>query len=108
MLGSAIGLPIAVLAGPVWGKFISRKIYLEPPPHFDNELQKVDPENHPQFRLIAVVISIPLLLILVNTFTGVAVSKGFVPQSAVSYTHLDVYKRQVSGLNLIFQKKSPR
>src|SRR5690554_977296 len=42
LLGSAIGLPIAVLAGPVWGKFISRKIYLEPPPHFDNELQKVD------------------------------------------------------------------
>ncbi len=81
LLGSAIGLPIAVLAGPVWGKFISRKIYLEPPPHFDNELQKVDPENHPPFRLIAVVISIPLLLILVNTFTGVAVSKGFVPQS---------------------------
>lgn len=81
LLGSAIGLPIAVLAGPVWGKFISRKIYLEPPPHFDNELQKVDPENHPPFRLIAVVISIPLLLILVNTFTGVAVSKGLVPQS---------------------------
>ncbi|NLB92350.1 MAG: gluconate transporter, partial [Bacteroidales bacterium] len=81
LLGSAIGLPIAVLAGPVWGKFISRKIYLEPPPHFDNELHKVDPENHPPFRLIAVVISIPLLLILVNTFTGVAVSKGFVPQS---------------------------
>ena len=43
LLGSAIGLPIAVLAGPVWGKFISRKIYLSPPPHFYYELLKVDP-----------------------------------------------------------------
>ncbi len=81
LLGSAIGLPIAVLAGPVWGKYISKKIYLEPPPHFDAELRKIDPENHPPFRLIAVVISIPLLLILVNTFTGVTVSKGLFPKS---------------------------
>ncbi len=81
LLGTAIGLPIAVLAGPVWGKYISKKIYLEPPPHFDAELRKIDPENHPPFRLIAVVISIPLLLILVNTFTGVAVSKGLFPKS---------------------------
>ncbi len=81
LLGSAIGFPIAILAGPVWGKYISKKIYLEPPAHFDNEFQRTDPENYPPFRLIAVIISIPLLLILVNTFTGVAVSKGVVAQS---------------------------
>jgi Gnt-I system low-affinity gluconate transporter len=34
--------------------------------------------------MIALIISIPLLLILVNTFTGLAVSKGFIPQSVWS------------------------
>jgi len=38
----------------------------------------VDPENLPSFRSIALLIAVPLLLILVNTFTSVMVDKGVI------------------------------
>ncbi len=81
LLGIILGFPTAVIAGPIWGKYISKKIYLEPPFDFDKQSQDVDPKNFPPFRLIAIIISIPLFLILVNTFTGLAVSKELVPKS---------------------------
>lgn len=86
LLGIILGFPTAVIAGPIWGKYISKKIYLEPP--FD--YLKAEPEtttpNLPSFRMIAIIISIPLILILVNTFTVVAVSKGIVPKSTLTDT----------------------
>ncbi|NLB26736.1 MAG: gluconate transporter, partial [Bacteroidales bacterium] len=47
----------------------------------DKKSQEISSENYPSFGLIALMISIPLFLILVNTFTGVAVSKGLIPES---------------------------
>lgn len=80
LLGFILGIPTAIIAGPVFGKYISKKIYLESP--YDVDLpQEYNPKNHPPFRMIALIISIPLLLILLNTFTTVAVSRGVVPRS---------------------------
>lgn len=84
LLGIILGFPTAVIAGPVWGKYISKKIHLEPPFDFNKETKEISEENFPPFRLIAIIISIPLLLILVNTFTGLAVEKEIVRQSAVT------------------------
>jgi Gnt-I system low-affinity gluconate transporter len=80
--GAIIGLPTAIIAGPVWGKYISKKIYLAPPTEFEQPVKNsYDENNLPSFRLIALIIAIPLFLILVNTFTGLAVEKAIVPQS---------------------------
>jgi Gnt-I system low-affinity gluconate transporter len=81
LFGVILGFPTAVIAGPFWGKYISKKIYLEPPFDFDKKPQEVDPKNFPPFRLIALIVSIPLLLILINTFTGLAVEKNYIAQS---------------------------
>jgi Gnt-I system low-affinity gluconate transporter len=81
LFGVILGFPTAVIAGPFWGKYISKKIYLEPPFDFDKKPQGVDPKNFPPFRLIALIVSIPLLLILINTFTGLAVEKNYIAQS---------------------------
>lgn len=82
LLGAIIGFPTAIIAGPVWGKYISKRIYIEPPVGFDKPEEKsYDENNLPSFRLIAIIIAIPLLLILVNTFTSLVVDKGIVPQS---------------------------
>ena len=82
LLGAIIGFPTAIIAGPVWGKYISNKIYIEPPAEFDKPSEKsYDENNLPPFGLIALIIAIPLFLILVNTFTGLAVDKGVVTQS---------------------------
>jgi Gnt-I system low-affinity gluconate transporter len=80
LIGFITGIPTAIIAGPVFGKYISQKIHLEPP-YNDNTLREPDTKAYPSFRLIAIIISIPLLLILLNTFTTVAVSKGIVKGS---------------------------
>lgn len=82
LFGVILGFPTAVIAGPVWGKYISKKIYIEPPAEINLPQSKDYDENHlPSFRSIAFIVAIPLLLILVNTFTGLVVSKEIVPQS---------------------------
>ncbi len=80
-LGVIIGFPIAIIAGPVWGKFISERIYLEAPAEFNLEEKEYDENNLPSFTMIAVIIAVPLLLILVNTFTGLIVDKGVVTKT---------------------------
>ena len=81
-LGAIIGLPTAIIAGPVFGKYISKKIYIEPPREFDKPNKKSYDENSlPSFLLIATIIAVPLVLILVNTFTSLAIDKQVVSQS---------------------------
>lgn len=81
-LGVIIGFPIAVIAGPVWGSYISKKIYIEPPSElYKPEIKDYDENNLPPFGTIALIISIPLVLILVNTFTGLVVKKELVEKS---------------------------
>ena len=83
--GFLLGFPTAVIAGPMFGKFISKKIHLNPPEEIsaagDNTLSG---ENLPSFRLIAFLIAVPLILILLNTFTAVAVEKEVIPNSIFS------------------------
>jgi len=82
LLGAILGFPTAIIAGPIWGKYISKKIHLEPPFDLDKIGDKdYDENNLPSFRMIAFIIAIPLFLILVNTFTGLAVEKNVVAQS---------------------------
>jgi Gnt-I system low-affinity gluconate transporter len=78
--GFLLGIPTAIIAGPVFGKYIAGKIYIEPPEDMmrPQEAGAVDPESLPSFRSIALLIAVPLLLILVNTFTSVMVDKGVI------------------------------
>ncbi len=85
LLGVILGFPTAIIAGPLWGKYISKKLYIEPPSEVNIQQQKdYDENNLPSFRLIAIIIAIPLFLILVNTFTGLAVDKGVVEKSILT------------------------
>jgi len=85
LLGVIIGFPIAIIAGPVWGRYISGKIYIEAPTElYKPEKKDYDENNLPSFGMIALIISIPLVLILVNTFTGLVVEKGIVTKSVIT------------------------
>jgi Gnt-I system low-affinity gluconate transporter len=79
LLGFILGIPTAIIAGPIFGKYIAGKINLLPPQSIDTQQQEqVQP---PPFRLIIITISLPLILILLNTFTTVAVSKEIISAS---------------------------
>jgi len=75
--GFILGIPTAIIAGPVFGKYISGKINIQPPKDMMlNTTSGATPgEKLPSFRSIALIIATPLLLILVNTFTSVLVDK---------------------------------
>jgi Gnt-I system low-affinity gluconate transporter len=83
--GFLLGIPTAIIAGPIWGKYISSKINLQPPADFliSSKEFKSD-QNLPSFSLIATIIGIPLLLILLNTLSGVLVAKNVVEKSLVT------------------------
>jgi len=84
--GFILGIPTAIIAGPVFGKYISKKIDIQPP----EEMMIAEPANSsdgqklPSFRSIALIIAVPLVLILVNTFTSVLVDKGVLGDNVFS------------------------
>jgi Gnt-I system low-affinity gluconate transporter len=83
LFGIIIGFPCAVIAGPVFGSFIAKKIHIPAP----DELIDANPETNnssqtlPSFGVIAIIISAPLLLILMSTFIGVGIKNGFLEKS---------------------------
>jgi Gnt-I system low-affinity gluconate transporter len=84
--GFILGFPIAVIAGPVFGKYISKRIHLNPPADFIIENNKAlkNEKKLPSFGLIIALIAIPLFLILINTFTSVAVDQEIMKESLVT------------------------
>lgn len=80
--GFVLRFPAAVLAGPVFGNYIAKKIDIQPPPLDENE--GITPQNLPSFTTIALIISLPLVLILLGTLTDVMVKKEVIEASKLS------------------------
>jgi Gnt-I system low-affinity gluconate transporter len=77
LFGLIIGFPCAVIAGPVFGKYIAGKIHIPAPPELEEAGQDDDDSRPlPSFGIIAIIISSPLLLILMSTFVGVGIKSG--------------------------------
>lgn len=77
LFGFIVGIPTAILAGPVFGKYIGNKIHISIPDYVDmeNEVHKEDADL-PPFSLLLLIISVPLLLILGNTITAALIDQG--------------------------------
>ena len=80
LLGAILGIPVAIIAGPLFGRHIAKKIHLDPPPETESSVES-DRNALPSFRLILAMIFIPLLLILLNTVTILSVAKGWVSKT---------------------------
>lgn len=76
--GFVIGIPAAVIAGPIFGSYISDKIHVSIPDYIDWD-EDTETENAPPLWLIIGIIAVPLVLILGNTLTD-----AFVKQEVVS------------------------
>lgn len=85
LLGFIIGIPTAIIAGPVFGKYISAKITVGPPDLFEHHVTK-EKETLPSFGIIAGIIAVPLILILFNTVTSVLVDENIIGASFITET----------------------
>lgn len=66
--GIIAGLPAMAVAGPLFGKFISKRIFVPVPEYMvKGETRFDDPSQLPPFRSVVLILLMPLVLILSNT-----------------------------------------
>ena len=74
LFGFIVGIPCAVVAGPIFGKYIAKKIHLDPP-----KLEVAENEiPGKKFSLFSIIFSIllPLILIVVSTLLEFLIENG--------------------------------
>lgn len=75
LFGVLAGIPAMILAGPVFGKYIAKKIHVTIPDYM--EFKEIDTTKElPSFKMILSLILIPLVLILANTLSAVLLDEG--------------------------------
>jgi Gnt-I system low-affinity gluconate transporter len=86
LFGIIIGFPTVIIAGPVFGRYISKKIYIEAPPELlEKDNESIDStQKLPSFGIIAFIISTPLMLILMSTFVSLGIKSGTLEESLIT------------------------
>lgn len=64
LFGFITAIPTAIISGPLFAKFIAKKIHINAPKIEEN---KVDSQNFPSVSSIMIIIGIPIVLIILNT-----------------------------------------
>ncbi|ART78008.1 GntP family permease [Sutcliffiella horikoshii] len=85
LFGVIAGIPAMILAGPVFGKYIGKKIHVVVPKYMEIDEDKVYEKDLPGFGLIASIILVPLVLILVNTFSTVMFEEGHIVREITTF-----------------------
>ena len=83
LFGFIVGFPTAIIAGPYFGRYIAKKIHIDPP-DISEEQKLVDANNVkelPSFLWVMFLIALPLVLILASTFVDLAMKNGWVSES---------------------------
>lgn len=83
VFGLVTGIPAAIFAGPLYGRFIAKKMYISVP-EILAEIHKKnydEEKNQPSFGAVIFLIALPLLLIIAGTFLNLGVEKGVIEKS---------------------------
>jgi len=86
LFGLIIGIPTAIIAGPVFGKFISKKMFISVPEQMFESFPESNSskEKLPSFGIIAIIVLIPLSLIIMSTFIKLGIDKGLYDKSLMT------------------------
>ncbi len=83
LFGAIAGLPAAIISGPIFAKYVSKKIHLAAPVLSEEDIQSTNP---PPVGGILAIIGLPILLILANTLLG----SPLVPKGLISVKTLKI------------------
>lgn len=76
LFGFLTGIPTAIVCGPLFGKYISKKIFIEAP---KLDMEASNNTHFPPIRLILSIIGIPIVLIVSNTvINSPLISEGII------------------------------
>lgn len=76
VFGVVVGLPCSIIAGPLFGSYISKRIFVSVPQHVEFAFSEETPKKS-DFVMIAFVITLPLVLILLSTTSGMLVGMNY-------------------------------
>lgn len=74
LFGFLVGIPTAIVTGPIFGKYIANKIHVNAPDLLDI---KNPNESYPAVSLILTIIGIPIILIVCNTLLNSPLLENF-------------------------------
>lgn len=85
LFGFIIGIPTAMVAGPLFGKYIGRKIDVKVPDYMElGDWDDREDDTLPPFSLLVAIILVPLVLILGNTLTSALIGQGTIEEGFFS------------------------
>jgi len=76
LFGFIVGIPTAIVTGPLFAKYISKKIFVEAPKLSSKNLEKT---NYPAVGQVMAIIGIPILLIVCNT----VINSPLIPENSI-------------------------
>lgn len=84
LFGVIAGLPAMAIAGPLYGSFISKKLDIQVPDYMN--IKDVNPDKElPNFDIIAGIILVPLVLILLNTFSAMLLPQDHIVRNILTF-----------------------
>lgn len=83
IFGVITGIPAAILAGPVFGKYIGNRIHVNPPDFSETgKREPPSPEERSDFFMILLVILLPIFLIVLATIFDFLQTRAILPANA--------------------------
>ncbi|WP_286887358.1 GntP family permease [Aneurinibacillus sp. UBA3580] len=80
-----VGLPTAIIAGPLFGSFISKRIQLEPSTELAAQFSESERKELPGFGITVFTILLPVLLMLCATIADVTLPEGNTLRSWIDF-----------------------
>ncbi|MFC3885453.1 gluconate:H+ symporter [Bacillus songklensis] len=84
LFGTIAGVPAMIAAGPLFGKYIAKKIHVTVPDYMNIE-EIEDDQELPGFGLIAAIILVPLILILLHTISKVLLPEENIVRAVLTF-----------------------
>ncbi|MBJ6368973.1 GntP family permease [Snuella sedimenti] len=82
LMGFIVGIPTAIVCGPIFAKYIAKHIHIEAPKlKMDNNTLK----TYPSVRLILSIIATPIVLIILNTLFNSPIGQNILPQKVAHW-----------------------
>jgi len=86
VFGSIVGLPTAIISGPLFAKYISRKIHINAPALL--ETVKTPNAQRPSVAMIFAIIGLPIILIVFNTILSSPIGAGLVSEKIAEWVKM--------------------
>ncbi len=87
MYGIIAGIPAAIIAGPIFGNFIGKRIHAPVPEYMDLDTNVIDADDKdlPKFGTVLGLILLPIVMILLNTFASAFLKDGSFAQTFLGF-----------------------